>query len=450
MRKPSAFATLQRQLDELRRANGANVAITFALALLPLAGFVGAAIDYTHANAVKAAMQMAADSTALMLSKSAPGLKSGQLQKTAGDYFNAMFTRGDTKGVKVDATFTQGYGGQLIVTAEGKVKTSFLGLLGFKNLHVGVNSQVKWGNTRARIALVLDNTGSMASAGKMSALISATNSLLDQIQATTTQNGDVYVSIIPFVKDVNVGASNYNQSWIDWTDWDAKNGTCTGYSGWKSPNDKASCTADSGTWTAANHNTWNGCVTDRGLSTGPSTKNTDTNVTSPGGAADTKFPAEQYSSCPQAVLPLTYDWAAMKTMVNNMTPNGNTNQGIGLAHGWMSLVGGGPYPAPPSLDSNYVYNKVIILLTDGLNTQNRWYSTQSQIDSRQQVTCDSVKAAGVIVYTVQVNTDGAPTSTLLQNCASSPDKFFLLTSAGQIMTTFQKIGADLGHLRIAQ
>jgi hypothetical protein len=39
---------------------------------------------------------------------------------------------------------------------------------------------------------------------------------------------------------------------------------------------------------------------------------------------------------------------------------------------------------------------------------------------------------------------------LLQNCASSSDKFFLLTSANQIITTFNKIGTDLTKLRIAQ
>ena len=47
---------------------------------------------------------------------------------------------------------------------------------------------------------------------------------------------------------------------------------------------------------------------------------------------------------------------------------------------------------------------------------------------------------------MQVNTDGDPTSTLLQNCAGSPgkypdkDKFFLLTSANQMVATFQQIG----------
>ena len=34
-------------------------------------------------------------------------------------------------------------------------------------MNVGVDSQVKWGNTKLRVALVLDNTGSMADDGKM-------------------------------------------------------------------------------------------------------------------------------------------------------------------------------------------------------------------------------------------------------------------------------------------
>ena len=104
--------------------------------------------------------------------------------------------------------------------------------------------------------------------------------------------------------------------------------------------------------------------------------------------------------------------------------------------GWLSLVGGGPFTAP-AMDPNYQYQQVIILLTDGLNTQDRWYTSQSSIDARQQLTCNNIKAAGITLYTIQVNTGGDPTSTLLQNCASSSDKFFLLTQANQITATFQ-------------
>ena len=48
-------------------------------------------------------------------------------------------------------------------------------------------------------------------------------SLLTTLRAAAITNGDVYTSIIPFSKNVNVGASNYNANWIDWTAWDAAN-----------------------------------------------------------------------------------------------------------------------------------------------------------------------------------------------------------------------------------
>jgi von Willebrand factor type A domain len=148
-------------------------------------------------------------------------------------------------------------------------------------------------------------------------------------------------------------------------------------------------------------------------------------------------------------MPLNYDWSAMTSLVNNMNPAGNTNQAIGLQVGWMSLAGGGPFSVPP-MDSNYQYQQIIILLTDGLNTQDRWYTNQSSIDARQQLTCNNIKAAGVTLYTIQVNTDGDPTSTLLKNCASTSDKFYLLTSANQIVTTFNTIGTNLTQLRVAK
>jgi hypothetical protein len=146
---------------------------------------------------------------------------------------------------------------------------------------------------------------------------------------------------------------------------------------------------------------------------------------------------------------LSYSWSDMHSLVNNMSPGGNTNQGIGLQLGWMSLVGGGPFSVPAE-DANYIYQHVIILLTDGLNTQNRWYTSQSSIDTRQATTCSNAKAAGMTLYMIQVNTGGDPTSTLLQNCASASDKFFLLTSASQIVTTFNQIGTNLTKLHIAR
>jgi Flp pilus assembly protein TadG len=437
--------SLKRFLQDRRGA----ITPMFALAIVPVVGLTGAAIDYSRANSVRAAMQAAADSTALMLSKDASSLTASQLATKATAYFQALFNRSEAKSLTITPTYSTTGGSQLTITASASVDASFMKLMGYPQLNIGTTSTVKWGNSRLRVALALDNTGSMSSAGKMTALKTATNNLLTQLKNAATNNGDVYVSIIPFSKDVNVGASNYSANWIDWTDWDQQNttGGCSGWGwGW------GGCSGWGwGNSTPANHNTWNGCVTDRGNTNAPSTGNYDTNVVAPSSSnAATQFAAEQYDSCPQAVMPLSYNWTGMTTLVNNMSPNGNTNQGIGLAHAWMSLVGGGPYPTPPAMDPNYTYQTVIILLTDGLNTENRWYTSQSSIDARQALTCANIKAAGITLYTIQVNTDGDPTSTLLQNCASSSDKFFLLTSANQIVTTFNAIGTNLSRLRISK
>ena len=152
------------------------------------------------------------------------------------------------------------------------------------------------------------------------------------------------------------------------------------------------------------------------------------------------------------MMGLSYDWTALNNKVDDMSANGSTNQAIGLAWAWQSLTAA-PFTIPPE-DPSKVYKQVIILLTDGLNTQDRWYgngyTTSTQVDARQEKLCANIKATGTIIYTVQVNTGDDPTSTLLQDCASSSDKFFLLTQPNQIVTTFQQIGTELSDLRISQ
>ncbi len=485
-----------------------------------------------------------------MLSRNASGLTNDQLQTAAQNYFNAIFNRPEARNVQVSATYSTTGGSSLSVTGSADVPTTFLGVLGYNEIPVSDSSTAKWGSSRLRVALALDNTGSMADDGKLGALQTATKSLLTQLQSAASVDGDVYVSIVPFVKDVKIDTSGYSANsalwdqWIMWDDgtdssWDGANGTCS--MGNKSPrsscvaqgscsisgknsqnscnnagtcsvsgnnsqsscqndgtcsisgnNSQSSCQNDGvcskskyngnqskclskgyqwtagvwtgavwtqgvwtqATWTPKAHTTWNGCFTDRGGNSGP-VSDYDRLATAPSSSiAASQFPAEQYSSCPKAIMGLNYDWTAMKTLVTNMTADGNTNQPIGLVWGWQTLVGGGPFTAP-AMDSNYKYQQIIILLSDGLNTQDRWYSSQSSIDHRMydtdgSGTCANIKAAGITIYTIQVNTGGDPTSTLLKNCASSSDKFFLLTSADQIVSTFDKIGTNLTKLRVAQ
>ena len=67
----SIWTKFRSALRAFRAARGGNVAITFALATLPIIAGVGFAVDYSRANSVKVALQQALDATALMLSKEA-------------------------------------------------------------------------------------------------------------------------------------------------------------------------------------------------------------------------------------------------------------------------------------------------------------------------------------------------------------------------------------------
>lgn len=442
---------LGRQFARFAAAEQGNIAVIFAIALVPVLSFVGAAIDYSRAAQARASMQSALDSTALMLSRdlSAGTITTSQISSKAQIYFNALFTNTTTlPSVSVGATYnaSTSIGSTIQLTGTGTYTTSFMKIAGFPTLGIDTSSTSAWGLTRMRVALVLDVTGSMAQDGKMAAMQTAAKNLVDQLSTLAKNTGDVYISIVPFAKDVNVGASNYNKSWIDFSDWDAANGTST----CTARNYRGQCT--SSTWTPANHNTWNGCVTDRD-------QDYDTKNTTPtSGNVGTLFPAEQYSYCNtgssaylQPMMPLSYDWSALKTRIDAMKPTGNTNQGIGLAWGWMTLSTGDPMNAPAK-DTNYTYKDAIVVLSDGLNTQNRWYSNASQIDARQKKLCDNAKAqpSNITIYTVQVNTGGDPTSSVLQYCASSADKFYLVTSASQTVSVFKDIGTSLSKLRVAR
>lgn len=551
---------LARAAQNMRADVRGNVAATFAIAAVPIIGTVGFAVDYSHANSVKAAMQAALDSTALMLSKDAATLSQTALQTKAKNYFDSLFTKPEATNVSVVATYTATGGSTVVVTGSAQVPTAFLGIIGHNTITVNGSSTSKWGTSRLRVALALDTTGSMESDGKMAAMKTATKSLLTQLQTAATTNGDVYVSIVPFSKNVNAGANNYSASWVDWTDWESEppilktskpsnwssigpgsscpfsnnsygftcqstptngssstntipsNGTYAGYicptkdSGrqkaelaevyyngcynsvpitttttttvgtgrWASCSGYSNCTCTgsgsnkvctqttttttgySHTWIPNAKSTWTGCTTDRGLTSGPSTSNYDQKSDAPGTAADSKFPAQQYNLCSKAMMGLNYNWSTMSTFVDSLQPDGNTNQPIGLVWAWQSLVGGGPLSVPAK-DTNYTYTDVIILLSDGLNTANRWYTSQTPVDKRMYDssnngagTCANIKAAGVTIYTIQVNTGGDATSTIMRNCASTTDKFFLLTSASQMITAFNTIGTNLTKLRVAK
>jgi hypothetical protein len=310
----------------------------------------------------------------------------------------------------------------------------FVKLLGKSTIDISASTEVLWGIKKLNLALVLDNTGSMAQSAKMTNLKTAAHNLLTTLQNAAQKPGDVQVAIVPFDTDVNVGTDNVNATWIDWSDWDAANGTCSNHS----YTSKSSCESHSKIWTPAAHSTWNGCVYDRD-------QNNDVSNTTPiAGSPATLFRTHQSSSCATSMMPLSTDWTALNSKIDAMTPTGNTNVTVGLAWGFQLLSPTAPFNAPaPATD----LDKVIVILTDGTNTQNRWSSTESVIDARTSKACDNIKAANIKLYTVRV-IDG--NATLLKGCATSPSMYYEVDQAVQLNSVFSSIAQNLANLRIAK
>lgn len=548
--------TLDRILKGLKsnfarfvRADRGNVSMMLAFTLPVLLTTIGAAVDYSRSVSARSSMQAALDATALMISKEAANLTASEITTKAQSYFNAIFNHPEIGTVTFNATYTgnSGSGATIALTASSSLQTEFMKLAGIASMPLNVATTTKWGNMRYRVALALDNTGSMADADKINQLKLATTQLINDFYSMATSNEDIYISIVPFSKDVNLGNSLYNATWLDWTKWEAEpdvmsswiashlttweqtgpgstcpfsnsthgfrcapNPTSTSttsnvpssgtYKGYVCPGTdngnlsvlragnqyngcydsvastrniatgsgascgsavNCSCSGSGASrvckqsyyqhnWIKNDRSTWNGCVTDR-------TQNYDIgNATPTSAVLDSMVPTEQYSYCPVSVLGMTSVKESKQTLidkVNTMAPNGNTNQAIGMAWAWLTHATTGPFPAPPK-NANYSYQDVIVLLTDGLNTQNRWTTTQTDIDTRESSLCAAAKGptGGIKIFAVQVATSGDAQSTMLKNCTSEPSNpnyFSYITQASQMTVKFQNIFKELAKLRVA-
>lgn len=433
-----------------------NVAVLFALSLIPIVGATGAAVDYSLANASRTSMQKALDATALALAKLMP-LTQAQLNTQGWQIFQANLGNIAVQLGESNLQITTPSTGKLVLNVTGQYQPAITGVIGVNNFPVGAHAEVTWGIKKLELALALDNTGSMNSSNKMTELKKAAKNLIDTLQLAAKNPGDVKISIVPFHIQTKVGTASVNANWLRWDIWEAENGSCN-KSG-SSYNTQSSCEAAKvctrsqytsrnscqnnggswvdATWTPANRNTWTGCVEDRD-------QNHDALDTLPTTTA-TKFPAIQCTYSLTEITPLNYNWTDLKTRIDAMQPSGNTNVTIGLAWAWHSLTPSVPLTeaAVPSQD----LSKFIILMTDGDNTQNRWSSSQNSINPRTALACTNAKAAGIRIYTIRVIDGNAD---LLRNCASDPSMYYDVQSASDLTSVFNAIGGQLANLHLSQ
>ena len=134
------FSTaLQSTARAFLPARSGSAAATFAVALIPLAGAVGAFFDYSKASEVKASLQNALDA-AVLAGVNATSNKTG----TASNVFTANFN--DPLAQNASASFTANGDGSLSGSAQASVPTSVLAIFQISSIAVSVNAKAAIGS----------------------------------------------------------------------------------------------------------------------------------------------------------------------------------------------------------------------------------------------------------------------------------------------------------------
>ena len=187
----------------LRNESG-NIAILFGLALVPLIGLAGGAVDFAHRANVRADLQTSADAAALAVARS---LQSSQLlpgdegweeaKANAITLGNSMFDADfSVAGIEGRPEFIID-GTHVRVDASVGIKTSFLGIIGIETLAADAAAEVGIPDPiSVEMVFVLDYSKSMEESDKYVRMSNAVRGFIDKVG--TERGARTKIGIVPF------------------------------------------------------------------------------------------------------------------------------------------------------------------------------------------------------------------------------------------------------------
>lgn len=364
----------------------------------------------------------------------------------------------------------------LTVSVAAEIATAFLKILSIDEIEVKVEATVKRPEAGPmELALVLDRTWSMsASLGgvqKSVTLRNAATSLVDRVM--TTDNARV--GVVPFAMWVNVDQSLWSQPWlsvpapqtITWNTscWypnpqgcvqrtcytDGLPFSCTNCS---SPGNLV-CTRATAVWY------FGGCI-------GARSSKRDS-IADPSAPPYPGVLLNAQGSCVQTpILDLTAKSdssgtgvSLVKTRIAQMVPVWNsqvTETFIpgGLVWGWNMLNSAMPLTRASTAAEakSKGISKFLVLMTDGDNTVRPSGSSfviqnpPTEANALTTSLCNNIKADGIYIFTVAFSVENSTTQTMLKNCASKPEYFYLASNNLALESAFRQIGDSLTRLRL--
>ena len=378
-----------------------SIAVIIALAFIPILIGTGAALDFGRAYLVKARLSYALDTAGLAIGASNP---SANLQQILNNFFKANYSANEL-GTAATPSF-EIKDGVITLAVKARLETTFLNLFGKKFIDINVNSEVTRNTKGLEVVLVLDNTGSVQFRGRMDALKSAANTLVNDLFRDETRSETISMGLVPFVTTVNIGTNR------DGTNPFVPNSQANEYASptdtrWKgcveardSPNDVTDTYIKGGAigvrgewkpyfWEAETYDAINGSFT--GMCENPWWRPPDplsSRWDEPqrgNGRPDNPFPTNgngrfigidvipprtqgPNKACPDPVTPLTNQKSRLISAINSMQPwSGNgTMANLGAVWGWRLLSPTAPFREGASYENENI-NKALVIMTDGDN-----------------------------------------------------------------------------------
>lgn len=452
--------------DNIFRNAKGNVAIIFAITIVPLLLAVGCAVDYSRALNAQATLQNAADA-AVLAAGASDKVTDTEVTALVNQYLAG--NKYDLKLKAVDAVTVKSTGtaGGISVHVAGEVSTTFMSLAGYSSIDVGADTGIKRsaGAAPLELALVLDTTGSMAGS-KLDGLKAAAKDLAAAVLSGST---NAKVGVVPFSRYINVGVSQRSESWVtvppDYTEpgacWDTypnKTGcTITTYTCYNE-GVASTCSSESCTGLGApvqvcggsTDYTWYGCLGSR--------PDPDNAVVS--GAMSTPYPGFLGVGCGAQITDMTNNASDITTAIDGLSAGDETYIPSGLIWGWNLLEPEKPYDKAASVSdiSAKGGKKALVLMSDGANTLVSWpngvhWSCMPDCSATDTLTsqiCENIKASGIVVYTVLFDVSDPKIEKMLGDCSSGTGMSFVASDSAGLMAAFKKIGKSLGQLRLSQ
>jgi Flp pilus assembly protein TadG len=189
----------------LHNQNG-NIAVAFSLALLPVVGAIGAAIDYSRWSATDTALQVQVDSAALSaISHTRDPERLLAIESGLSSRVHALPEKPTFSKVEVEKISDDRDAEAIVmVSAEGTIKTTFMNIFGFPTLPIAAVAEARRTPKTYEISLIVDVTGSMRGAA-INSLRQASRAFVNTLLPEATESDRILINLVPYNSSVNIG-----------------------------------------------------------------------------------------------------------------------------------------------------------------------------------------------------------------------------------------------------